>query len=494
MLVVLEASPQSSAQKDEGSKNPQRRRDGCSECRRKKVKCDLRRPVCSRCTRYPKECRYGFNFISERQHPKRQESVKRHHRSPTRPAISSSVNETLALPHQLHLNPSPLLSCRESLFFLRLFATETAPLLFPAAPKLFVHQLVNRALDSPHLIHALLAAASSHHGRLVGDRSTRARTTTLKFTNLALSSLRTALCRTEDMSKGETVMTALALCTNDICNGNRDIWRAHLSGAMRLLAAFLDHHSNMSSVADPFDLCLVKWFATLDIMASLAGIGTSPADEDRCWYLNKLPDTDPGFVDDISGYSPELMPMLARIGEMASRQDLRAAIEQGTQFILPRQLLEEAQELEASIISISDRAVSEATLKNHGSALAADLRHTHCAFVHATLLHLHRRVLLLQRDHGQVTEDIAHITNAISRINPLSPANILILWPMFSAGCETNLISERNLIQNRMGNMQNLGMGNYTRAKELMRAFWMSGSALPWDVYFAKLEIELVLF
>lgn len=201
-----------------------------------------------------------------------------------------------------------------------MFATETAPRLFPAAPGIFVHQLVNRALETPHLLHALLASASSHHGRLVGDTAATSRTTTLKFTNFAVSGLRTALSRAEEMPKAETAMTALTLCTNDICNGNRDIWRAHLSGATRLLAAFLERQAEASSVADPFDLCLVKWFATLDIMANLTGVSASPTDREPCWFLDKIPGTQVGYVDDISGYSLELIPMLAQLGRIAGRQ------------------------------------------------------------------------------------------------------------------------------------------------------------------------------
>ncbi|OGM43186.1 hypothetical protein ABOM_008859 [Aspergillus bombycis] len=494
-MVVFEVGQQSLALGNQFPRPPQRRRDGCSECRRKKVKCDLRRPVCSRCTRFPKECRYGLNFISERQRSRRQDTAEQPLRSPIKPNVRLCVDESSSiLPRQLHLNPSPFLSTEESLFFLRLFATETAPRLFPAAPSIFVHQLVNRALETPHLLHALLASASSHHGRLVGDTAARSRTTTLKFTNFAVSGLRTALSTPEEMPKAETTMTALTLCTNDICNGNRDIWRAHLSGATRLLAAFLDRHTEAPSVADPFDLCLVKWFATLDIMANLTGISASPTDRDPCWYLDRIPGARVGYVDDISGYSPELIPMLAQLAQMANRQDVCMAAKHSAQFTLPQQLLEEARELECRIRSITDRSVSNSTSKNHDSALTVDLRHTHRAFVHASLLHLHRRVQLLPRDHSQVKEDITNIVNAVVNIDPLSPANILILWPMFSAGCETSFVSERDLIQNRMANMQSLGMGNYTRARDMLRLFWSSGSLLPWDVYFAEQGIQLVLF
>jgi hypothetical protein len=72
--------------------------------------------------------------------------------------------------------------------------------------------------------------------------------------------------------------------------------------------------------------------------------------------------------------------------------------------------------------------------------------------------------------------------------------NILILWPIFSAGCEIEENEERNMILARMGNMQKLGMGNFTRSREVLRKYWVSGSQLPWDIYLARLGLELVLF
>jgi hypothetical protein len=59
---------------------------------------------------------------------------------------------------------------------------------------------------------------------------------------------------------------------------------------------------------------------------------------------------------------------------------------------------------------------------------------------------------------------------------------------------KTDDTKEREFIYNRMGDMQSLGMGNFTRARELLSTFWASETTLSWDMYFANLGLELVLF
>ncbi|PWY74324.1 hypothetical protein BO70DRAFT_388967 [Aspergillus heteromorphus CBS 117.55] len=438
----------------------QRRRDGCSECRRKKVKCDLRKPVCSRCTRYPRGCVYTLSIIGSNRRPAGPAPEPRPARATNKldPTLGLSM-----LTHQPTLTPSPYLSSTESKFFMHILATQTAPVFFPAAPKLFLDGLISSALDTPHLLAALLASACSHHGRLVGGDTQRSRMACLKFTNRAISGLGAALMEPEQMLRPETAMTAMTLCTNDVCNGNMQVWRTHLTGVMRLLTALVEQ----SNTRDPLTTCLVKWFTAMDVLAGMSG-SAGPSDHG---LLNPFPQTGHSQVDDICGYSLSLVPALTRIGHLARRTQAPSL-----------DILLEAQHH------------SPNTADTHGPTLALELQHTHLAFVHCALLHLHRRVQHLPRHHPTVRADLLHILTAIQNIRPFSQTNILILWPVFSAGCETTEPSERRLIHARMTNMRRLGMGNFTRARDMLEAFWAAESALPWDLYFIQQGVELVLF
>lgn len=295
---------------------------------------------------------------------------------------------------------------------------------------------------------------------------------------MSISNLRSALSETNATLTAATVTTAMALCTNDVCNGNMQAWRTHLGGVMRLLGAFLDSQGT-PRITDPYIQCLVKWFTTMDVLAGLSGLGTSGVISTDTMLLDRSSDLLNPYVDDICGYSLKLAPLLARLSKLVQRQcHTEPGMQQG--------ILAEAQKLEIEIISLVECGVSG------GDSI--ELQSTHLAFVHSALLHLHRRVQILPRNHETVKEDIRKVITAVKDIPPFSSANILILWPMFSVGCESDDPKECEFIHNRMGDMQSLGMGNFTRGRELLNKFWTSETSLPWDMYFANLGLELVLF
>lgn len=247
---------------------------------------------------------------------------------------------------------------------------------------------------------------------------------------------------------------------------------------MRLLGAFLDSQGTLP-IADPYIQCLVKWFTTMDVLAGLSGLGTGGVISSDTGLLDRSFDLLNPHVDDICGYALKLAPLLARLSQLMQRQ-------YHTEPRMQQDALTEARGLEIEILCLVECSVSGGD--------SPELQSTHLAFVHSALLHLHRRIQKLPRDHETVKEDTRKIIAAVEDIPPFSSANILILWPMFSVGCETDDIKERDFIHNRMGDMQSLGMGNFTRARELLNKFWASETSLSWDIYFANLGLELVLF
>ncbi|OQE05064.1 hypothetical protein PENVUL_c027G08469 [Penicillium vulpinum] len=383
--------------------------------------CDLTKPVCSRCIRFPKECKYNINIINQ--------NIVTHTRPSEANRRNESVNQSLIpIAHQPVLNLSPLLSSKESQFFMHIFNTETAPRLFPAAPALFLQRIITSSLETPHLLYALLASACSHHSRLVQNTGPRSRVSCLRFTNLSISCLRSALSETSATLTAETVTTAMALCTNDVCNGNMQAWKTHLDGVMRLLNVFLDSQGTLR-ITDPYIQCLVKWFTTMDVLAGLSGLSTTGMMSSDTRLLDRSFDLLNRNVDDICGYSLKLAPLLAHLSQLVQQKCHTGA---GMQ----QNVLAEGRRLETEIISLVECSVSG------GDSI--ELQSTHLAFIHSALLHLHRRVQTLQRNHETVKEDIRRIIAAVKDIPPFSSANILILWPMFSVGCETNDTKERD--------------------------------------------------
>jgi hypothetical protein len=226
----------------------------------------------------------------------------------------------------------------------------------------------------------------------------------------------------------------------------------------------------------------------MDVLAALSGLDVQCIHnpEDVLLGTSLLQSTD--NVDDICGFSLDLFQSMAQVSRWAHRQYFNSS----TGLVWSDPSVSEL-ELETKLYALLERSIPSTRVTN-GHISVLELQSTHRAFAHTALLHLHRRVQMLPKNHIQVRTDLNNILDAVSLIHPFSLANILILWPVFSAGCETDITTERGMIQTRMGNMQSLGMGNFARARQLLHRFWSSETSLPWDAYFAQVGLELVLF
>lgn len=450
-----------------------RRYDGCSECKRKKAKCDPEKPVCGRCSRFPRFCKYenfvqSLSFsqtIADSGHEAR-EKLRPH--QPTQPVSRYLVN------HQK--------------FFIHHFGTQTVTLLFPLAPATFTSQLVSTALNSRCLLFALLAASSSHYSRLTSDPSVQR--TTLAYTDIAISSLRQALT-TQSIVNIDHVATAIALCTNDICNGTKDSYRSHLAGARHLL--------QMLRMSQPRDLDfsfmhgLTRWFSIPDVSASASGSRTSVGPDEKHPVLDLIQRPSRVQVDDFCGYSLELMPLILSVEQLSSPyhgENLTDRLQEINSNDDDHNILLESQILLALSCPL-ELLVPDAA---KGTDREIEMMCSHEAFIGATLLYLYRRIGMLPRDHPKVRFAISKIILALAHIPRDSRATILVLWPLFSAGCETDCTKERQLIDDRMANMQQLGLGAFLQARRVMHAYWSSDNNLSWSEYAEQTGMMLVLF
>ncbi|OKL57536.1 hypothetical protein UA08_07111 [Talaromyces atroroseus] len=452
----------------------------------------------------------------------------------------NSVTQEICAITQSSSISSPYLANKHCRLGMRQLVAKTATIVFPLASQSFVDRLMLSAMKTPPLLYALLACFGSHNARRMTSPTSTSeseRATTLMFTNNAISGLRAALARdsaTSKTFKTETLMTAMALCTNDVCNGNIDVFRMHLKAIRQMLPSYtnsLPSKNNRTSVTEDsiLNVYLMKWFAALDVSASLSLFTPHQHGDDHneqrelagffdgnptsdYWNKYKIFNLSEDFVvDDICGYSLNLVPIFSRIGNLARMQyenlpinesscdiDLRydyAEVITGVTSSQSPDLIIQAQLLESQLQNLPSPQISTTgiwTSEQH--QLVEELRDTHPAFVHTALLHLHRRVQLLPKYHPKVRNDVINILRVVQNVLPFSPANVLLIWPLFSAGCETDRAEERAVVDERMSIMQSLGMGNFTRGREALKRLWESGTALRWDVYLAKSGIDLVLF
>ncbi|BCS20260.1 transcription factor domain-containing protein [Aspergillus puulaauensis] len=389
--------------------------------------------------------------------------------------------------------PLPLHSSAiQSRLSIQSILSETTTMIFPLASRSFSDRLVASAMETPHLLYALLATSDSHARRRMtsaGDTDD----TVLRFTNDAIAGLRAALANGGNAHG--TAMTAMALCTNDVCNGNLDVFRMHLEGVRGMLLSRMNRNRSGGGGGDLLDIYLFKWFAALDVSAGLSLFHKSSLLDSQlyrsCRHILDIRSENNGYVDDICGYSLKLLPILAKIGELARLRYNLSMNTDDTAALITKDL-EIDYEVEA--IETKIKALPQPSYRQERSQLADELKLSHSAFIHTALIHLHRRVQLLSKDHETVRTDVRNILEAVSKLPDSSTTNILLLWPIFSAGCETDDITERAIIDERMSHMQSLGMGNFTRARNVLNRIWSSGTYLRWDVYLAESGVDLVLF
>ncbi|GAB7350082.1 hypothetical protein MBLNU459_g0749t1 [Dothideomycetes sp. NU459] len=386
-------------------------------------------------------------------------------------------------------------------FFLHHYTIHTSATLFPLIPPAARGDLLSIAASKPHLLSALLAISCDHYSRLRGDSSPELKNRAMFFSRKAIAGLREAMNDPNEACQFSTISTVLALCTNDIMEGGLTAWKAHLRGAEQLLSLAVGKSKESTAVTDPAKLFLIKWFAALDLFAGISSLEKSLISDGRYWSIGSSADGSAQYIDDFVGFSLELMPILSRIGRMARLQQRRKHLGSslGLDYAemaedLDSLLSDNVAHTEQQLNALFERVSSPSIIDAFPAILAGEAILIHQLFVYAALLHLYRRVQELPKDHPKPEHAMSRIVEIIELLRPESPAVILILWPLFSAGCETDDPVRRQIIMGRMLDMRMHGMGNVSKAVEVMQRYWEAGTDERWDVFLGRHGIDLVLF
>ncbi|KAJ5432865.1 uncharacterized protein N7458_012021 [Penicillium daleae] len=429
----------------------------------------------------------------------------KHQRQPKQPPPPVFQYEW-QVPQSILTTASPIISSSESRFFLHHYITNTAGVIFPLSLKAnpLSETLLQSAMNSPHLLYAFLACSSSHYISLRGDPTGEMTKSVTKFTNAALNGLRKAMVDPNQASQLSTLTTALALCTSDVISGGMNTWRIHLSGASNLVASVFELQSNDESISthDPTKLFLIKWFTLLDIFAGVGGLRKS-ANAGSYWSLPTSNDTG-GYIDEWTGYSLDLIPIMSEIGKLARIQRKRSKImalndDESEDEAANRQAhldtAEDIQRIESQIYGLYDRTTQpDLEFNPTTKTTAQEMRHIHRIFLHTNLLHLYRRVQGLPKEHAKPAHAIHMVIELLLKIRPTSMANILCLWPVFTVGCETEDQTQRQIIKERLANMEAFGMGNVQSARKAMAEYWDCEVKERWDIWLEDRGFDLSLF
>lgn len=272
---------------------------------------------------------------------------------------------------------------------------------------------------------------------------------------------------------------------------------------------------------------LWSWFAYLDVLGSLSGPGGEvESDTDGCledpdatspWMQDYgLLDTDtdflgghgPDVIDCIMGFTTRCVHLLAQTAELARHCDRQRIVGGPSHHIDPEwhpspAVLSRAQSLEQELyesLARPSRICHHARLVGHRDDEAVMATMVNDAFHWAGLVHLRRHVLALPRDHPDVQVAVQQIVACVDRISECredaagsscsynyngasssccSNADAALLFPLFTAGCDTVDEAQRMRLLERVRRVEASGLAQVHRARRLMETVWVTGR--PWE-------------
>lgn len=372
------------------------------------------------------------------------------------------------LPAKLHENPMNLL-------YFHHFINHTAGCLVPhnCSSNPFKIILPQMAVQDDNLLNLLLAYSASHRARLLRQPEPSIRIT--QYVEGIFANLGNALNVPSSISNAN-LATAIMLASLDIISpkafGKATIpWQSHLDLARQMIGATGGpRRMKRASRDDKTTSFLWSWFAYLDILGSFSGVMTKPSKS--TWILDYEGGDDNHYqIDCILGFTTKCVALLAKTAELAricDHQRLASATKPGSEWLPSRDVVVRAEKLVDDLAASRLHPARPCThMRSNGEAAyeldALEMAATNEAFHWACLVHLHRRVLGKPSTHSDVQNAVREIFGALHQVRKGSSAEACLLFPMFTAGCDTQDERQRADILERVKLVERYGMTQVNR-------------------------------
>lgn len=370
---------------------------------------------------------------------------------------------------------------------------------FPLRPETTLSLIIPTAQENPFMLEAIVAASCSHYCRLTGNE--RARTAAIAATVGSLSTLRDTITTPTTASQSSAMLsTMLLLATTCVCAGDTAAFRKHLDGALHIV-----EHDSVRHASDALWWLSLKWLVHLLLMNRLSELPLTTRRRKRHFDwdrpLASMPDF--GQIDVLTGLSRDLVNILEGVCGLCdpncSLQNVAKPCmsaedkdEDGSvdEYPVHQARTSFARSLERRLLKLKDIPSSPI----HDLTFRTELECCHSMFANATLLCLYRRVDELPKTHPKVQLAVDFITEAVQKIDKRSRANIQLLWPLLTAGCEAITDTQRSVIEDRIMAMSTRGHGSYNKVIWFMKLYWEEGGDSRWDVFSRQIGVDLILF
>jgi hypothetical protein len=348
------------------------------------------------------------------------------------------------------------------------------------------------AVQNDNLLNLLLAYSASHRARLL--RQPEPATRIALWVQDIFPSLRHALDEPSEIISDANLATAIMLASLEIISpqafGVPVPWQNHLDTARQMIAARGGpQRMQTESRSDKVSSFLWSWFAYLDVLGSFSGGRSSPS---STWILDYETDEENDYqIDCILGFTSRCVRILSKIAELAKICD--------AERIEPDHSIRENWQPSEDVVARAEKLATDLAasrlhpakacthMRSTGEAAyqwdSLEMSATNEAFHWGGLVHLHRRVLGKPSAHHDVQTAVREIFGALYKVRRGSAAEGCLLFPMFTAGCDTTDEKQRADILDRFKCVERYGMTQVHKARALMEEVWKTGK--PWETLVA---------
>jgi hypothetical protein len=196
-------------------------------------------------------------------------------------------------------------------------------------------------------------------------------------------------------------------------------------------------------------------------------------------------------IDCIMGFTSRCVRILAKTAELSRVCDaerISSDLEIRQDWKPSEDTIARAEKLESDLSKSRLHPAKPCThMQSTGEAAyqwdSLEMTATNEAFHWAGLVHLHKRILGKPSTHPDVQNAVREIFGALYKVRRGSSAEACLLFPMFTAGCDTQDEKQRADILERIKGVERFGMTNIHKARTLMERVWETGK--PWETLVA---------
>lgn len=329
----------------------------------------------------------------------------------------------------------------------------------------FCSFLLPMALETPHLLAAVLLSAAMHRSS-VGLEQSVAQINHLRAASL--TQLRRSLTADGAVIEETTMATALLLCLAEVHSGedNIEAMKVHLQGARALWKSAWGLKKKSSAW-----IFFRRFYTSLESIALSYGMLQTQSDD-----LTSCEPEEEDYIDDLAGFSTALLPTFDEINHLvnATRQVPGITLNPVVHDAFIKETCEILVAKVENLLLIREPRFSPSAKNILSPRVQFDLFTLDEAHHHMALLQLYCRISseVSQNRIQQSVSTIIACINRMSFVDEPCPC-IAILPPLFIAGCHAKDYYDRYAVMSLLEKSTTFfAMGNVKLARRTLKELW----------------------